>query len=660
MKIFAFVSILSTLAFTTQGHAEIEKAPADADTQFSSGPPIPFIPFSLEEICSPSITNECKAPSANEVVKFLNEKGDIVFEGKASEYLQFINDKEKFFSEKGVSLRDENGDFDYQKIPTDVNALREQILAQLNLGDAALSKVKDALSPENCGKLPFTGRDIEGPSASDYVPLPDGRSVPLHQMANRISDNQRVLCSLGHDFLSAIDAKAFKSPKAFLKAVLDNRELVIKNLGLEEYTTSLGLEGLEEIKEYADMAKSVADILQAKKFPSPQQILDARNQIASTLNIDLQIPEIPSIPSPLPPLDITLDLKKRKDWNGFHIGNDKIVSAYAKAFLDIRGSETEQQMTASGDAGFYIISKQISAISGFAQANVRPSGIDGTMKAFFFGQEVHEEKFIEKIKYELNGADLFDWSFEVEHTQQFAIGPIPVNVTLGAYAALSLSVDWGITTTNIYGRVVPSADAGAYASAAVGLARVLSVGIEGKIKLIDIEVPLGAEAGVAFDEAAAPYIKMRITSTVDYNALAGSLSAYAEYPKFKKSFPFIKIKKDRKTLWNFAGYSVSHSIMNWGVDIGRRGVKPIGDLTDVADLKELKDLEGQIFLAERENAVIKLESELKDKLEKGFATVKSDLGSQKTTDMPKDIQTIEQLKANADQEAQALKALVVN
>ena len=66
---------------------------------------------------------------------------------------------------------------------------------------------------------------------------------------------------------------------------------------------------------------------------------------------DLELPDIRPIPSPKPVQRMDLELRKRKTWKGIDEGDPAKFNVYANAWVEVRGSEIEQETTAEAKAG---------------------------------------------------------------------------------------------------------------------------------------------------------------------------------------------------------------------------------------------------------------------------------------------------------------------
>ena len=146
--------------------------------------------------------------------------------------------------------------------------------------------------------------------------------------------------------------------------------------------------------------------------------------------------------------------------------------------------------------------------------------------------------------------------------------------------------------------------------------------------MINLSVPLSAALGVRFDEVGFPFLALNINADVSIRYLDGRIYAYVEFPVPDCCFPPWTIKKETIDIYKFAGYGVSHKIMNWGMDIGRQGAVLKGDLVDQTDREETGQLQQAIMLDERRREMAKYQEAVQKKTREAFEGIYKDLGSQ--------------------------------
>ena len=586
---------------------------------------ITFVKWTLEEVCQDSGNLYCDPSKV--IDDMVTDTGE-GFRGTVGEYVDFLNEKERYFNQFGQSLRDE-GILPAGRIPTSVEDLKEAFLEALKInGPETLAKIIGNGSVDNCELIPSIGSNIENPNGRIRIDLPDYGRLDLNDVINRVNDQQKILCSLGFSIFDIVPLNLNQDPRVVFKRLIEVRNELINELGLDQYDALFSMEGFEEVKKYADLAKDIDELLKAKKFPSPEQIFELKDKLNAVLPADLQIPDLPSIPRPSPPDFSYLDLKKRKEWDGFNIGRQDRFAAVSNAYLEIRGDRTEQAATAEGFASIYILNQELNVIGGYGYFHAAPTKLDGELKLKVLGQDVFEpKKFEESLEIKIAEPELFRWDFDKSYSQTFFVGPVPVTVALGGRANLKLGYEVGITFMSLNGRLIPSAAAEAYAQVVAGIPGLLAVGAEANVTLIDIKVPLTGSANIFFDEVGAPMLDLSITANANYTTLKGRAFAYVEYPKPRVGIPPWKRKRAEKELFAFEGNTVNHSIMNWGIEIGRFGSKIRGDLIDQSDRKEAEAIAAEVKLNLRKEKMEKYREELGQRANTIFTVIGEDFTS---------------------------------
>jgi hypothetical protein len=624
-----------------------------------------YIPYKLDEICKQYVNNTCSIKyNANEIVRMAEkrvidgvEKEVVYFEGTATQYVDFLNEKERELTQLGASLRDNVDKFDLRKVPTDIIALRKSLLETFGIfAPELLARIREPIPNDQCSQIPDVPVDD---LPKKVIELSDGKLLKVPALIMRLNESQRILCALGYDLFDSIDVSQITTNMdGIFGESLEKQESLFDQLGLSMYSPMFNLEDIEKLKPYGEIAKDVYDIVQAKQFPGPEQIFDLRNKINAQLPTDAQIPDIPSIPAPSAPKRIDLALKKRKDWTGFNFGDRNMVATGANAFMEVRGSKIEEALTAEGKASIYILGREINALGGYAQLQAGPSQVSAHVEFKSFGQDIFEpidEKA--SVQFVKDVPDAFVWSFDKAYSTQFMIGPVPVDLRVGGVGKVGLGYAVAIETTRLNGSIYPRASIEGYAAAAAGVRQVLAVGAEAKITLLELRVPLTGGVGFQFDDVGYPNLVLNLNSEATYEYLNGSINAFVEYPVPAARLPPWKTKRDSTQLFAFQGQKKTHKIMNYKIELGRKGAKTSGDLIDQADQTESKALEEAILADQRNKALTDLETKVNLEVRNIFQGILTDLGS---TSNQKAGNQSEEVRVFSEQFASNLNALGAN
>jgi hypothetical protein len=656
--LFASLAIMDSTAFA----ANFEDMNVDLDTSIIIDKKVPrkFIAYTASDVCKEYTGKTCTVRySSTEIIRMAEKrvmngiKKDIVlFEGTVATYVDYLNEKERELNALGASLRDNVEKFDLRKLPTDITALRKALLSAFQIyTPELLAKVLNPIPADQCSQIPDLNVDK---LPKKVVELSDGKVLEVPALIKRLNQSQRILCALGYDFFDDADVSGIDSDMdAVFKKLVKMEESLVDSLGLSMYSPMFNLEDMQKLKEYAEIAKGVADIVQAKQFPGPEQIFDLRNKINAQLPTDMQIPDVPSIPAPVAPKRLDLDLKKEKKWTGFNFGDRNMLATGADASMTIRGSRTKEEFTAEGKASIYILSREINALGGYAQLYASPEEVSAHVEFKTFGQDIFDPIHAKAAaQYTKDVPDAFSWSFDQGASSRFMIGPVPVELSVGGRGTVGFGYSVALETTRVNGSVYPRGSIQGYASAAAGIRRVLAVGAEAQITLLDLRVPLTGGVAFEFDEVGYPNLVLNLNSEASYEYLNGAVVAFVEYPVPAARLPPWKTKRDETQLFAFQGQKKTHKIMNYKIELGRKGSKTSGDLLDQADQTESKALEAAILADQRITALADLEAKVNQDVRDIFQGILTDLASasnQKASNQAEEVRVYsEQFSTNLD------------
>ncbi len=591
---------------------------------------IPYVPFKIEDFCKVQGNDSCQQAYKNASEVFHDATQ---FKGTIGEYIKYLNDMEKVYNQAGQTLRSKAQDAldevlpDTMEIPTSREELKRQLLQAMQVESEEILKDIIGLPPKkNCTQIP-----TPPPAAAGVrVEVPGVVNDTVGNAVKRLNEQQAVLCGLGIDVLAGIN---LNGSKEMIQAIIAKRDQLLDKYKLSPYSNLFSMEAVETVETTVEVVKEIEALIEAKGVPSAQQVNAVANRANTVLPPSLQIPDIPNIPSPIPPVPRELELKKRKDWSGFNYGKRERFATYANAYLDLRGSEEKQAATAFGAAGVYILKNEINVIGGYGMAYAGPDKVALDIELKFFGMDVMPAQHYEKsVKIVENVPDALGQTFKQSYRQTFMAGPIPVSVEVGGAIGLGVGYEYGIYTTKIGGEVKPYAIAMGYAKGSAGIPSILAVGAAAEITIIDAKIPIYGTAGLKFDSVGYPFLELSIGSRLDYSVLDGRAYAYAEYVVPRWGLPPWKKKKAEYNIFKWDGMNGNLSIMSWGLELGRNGAKLTGDLLDQKDRKEAKKLQEAITIQQRKEALVSYQSEVQSKAQAIFEGINKDLASTANTE----------------------------
>jgi hypothetical protein len=145
------------------------------------------------------------------------------------------------------------------------------------------------------------------------------------------------------------------------------------------------------------------------------------------------------------------------------------------------------------------------------------------------------------------------------------VGPISLDVTIGAQGNVGLNYSIYLNPTFISGNIEPFANANVYAQAGVGVPDIVEAGVGVNLTLVNFALQLGAKAGLTWfidfilQEEAYGYINL--------NLLAGNLYAYAKigHPCF--DWPPWCVDQYNANIWSEPGLTFDYTLFDEKNDI---------------------------------------------------------------------------------------------
>lgn len=613
--------------------------------------PIPFSPIQPSDFINPETEKPFKV---GELIE-LKYEGEIKFQGYIEELIAIMNEAEEYYNKLGISLQGNGADI-VKTIFEHRDILDEQYLQALKL-KATLLKDKVKQSLRNCDFLDITKLGVNIETRTNFLPtdnidILEGTGLNADEFINRINEQQKFLCSIGYSMLEGIDSEP--SENGVIDWVMNKRKNLLSDLGLSKYNQLFNMATLKKIKEYAEIAKDIQDTIERGEFPSPEKLQALRVKLnADLLPEDLQIPEIPNIPSPEIPKRSDLKLTKGKNWDFFE-GEKSAVAAYASAFYEVSGNEKNQDIRGEGKVGIWVISNEVNFLYGAGafsvgenakctDAQTAQSGACTYLKMTAFGQDLFDpiNKF-EAVSYTKKVPKAWSWDYEYKYSQDFFIGPVLVNVEAGVTFDMYLGYEVGLTMTKAHGKIITGASADMYLKAGVGVTG-FSIGAGGEVLLIDGGPQLYGSSELSFDKTGVPYLSLNLNSDFVYKYLDGKIYAYAEHPWLSCSWTYgcrSEPKKYTKDIWDWEGRKGSQKIMNWGMNINPFGAKLSGTLTDQTDEDETRELAERLSIEQRKIALANLENDAIQKARIVFESIENDLNSPKNLNISNDAEIL--------------------
>lgn len=649
IRYLSVLAIVTSLTLSSTAHSQ--NAAADiaeklSDISFEAKPlnievilddrnPIQFKPFTLDDFCKEKNAEgicliRFTPKEIAELAKVnLSTGGAALYSGSLENLVAEFNKMEEELTKRGVSLRDSLPTIDYSKIPVDVEGIRKEIISKLGAVSSILPKVKDPLTGDACPMLPLEKLDSI-PAAA--VEMSDGKVAKLKSLAKNINQAQSGLCSIGYSLTQLaeqFDTSEIESWKKKLLSSSGEKSKILEDLGISEYADAFSNIDMEEVQAIGDLAKDLFDIAKKGEFPGPEQINALQTKLNDVLPEEYQIPRIPQIEIPDYPVRKDWALKKQKTWE-VRYGNPSQLSVGADAALEIRGNTSKQQQySAHAEVATSILGNHISYLKAQGQATIEPTETDVKLSAYMLGEEIfkpinHKEQFSFRLD---NGEKPIVWKPKsiLKYEQQFTIGPIPAFVAVRADIQIGYTYYLAGNFLSVSGQIRPFAQGSVSGEFAIGVRNILSAGIDGQVNLINLAFPLSGSADLRFLGGGEPQLTLKLNADAEYTLLSGQISAYVEYPDWKKLF--MGTKKASTTIFSFPGTSSKAKIMDYKMVLGPTGTQLSGTMIDKADADESNKLEEQILLDARKKALAKYEEEVASLQTRTWEAIDLDLGS---------------------------------
>lgn len=601
----------------------------------------------------------------------------VIYEGTPEEWKRLADEQEKKLNDRGLSSHDK-GDIEHE-IPTNVRALREQLLNELGMNaPGLLDKVKDPLPDSDCPRV--DGSRLPATVKSRKVTLPDSTELQYGDFVERLDDTQHVLCTLGYSMLdqdlvdsinnvgssepettpaltasrarSARMFTAFAAPlrsadfgsaaetvKQVVDRVMDRRDDVFKSLGLSDLTKGLNLEEFTKLGSYTDIVKDVQGYLDGTKKVGPEMINDVKRVLGVKELDDLKIPVISDFSLPGKPKRTPLNVKKTKRWDGLNMGKRDILAMEGFAELVMGGTEESETLRADAQTNFYVFGKDFNVLDGLGELSAGPEGVAVKLHATLLGMDLFkpiDETADVNLTKEM--PDAFSFNHRLGYSQTFTIGPIPVAVSAGGIIDIGLGYSVAVVTTQVQGGITPHANITGYADVGVGISGFLSAGAGAEITVLRLSAPVTGGAKILFDDDGYPFLNVFIDTDVNLELLNGRVYAYVEFP-----IPF-EIKKETMDIWKFKGPRYNHKVMSWNIAIGHQGQTTGGDILDQSDREDAAMIQQAISLDNRKETLEAYRAKLKGFADSVFQTVEDETRSvdaQKIGSLQADVQGLQ-------------------
>ena len=569
----------------------------------SAATPIDFVPFTLADLIDPATRLTCQTDTSLRI----EHAGVTYFDGPAHVLLDTLNATEALYNTQGQSLRRADNP-DILQLFHDAAALQSQAVAGLRIRLAGATFIQPAL--RDCPQVTLADLGINPRRGAPYqdtdaLSLTGGVVLPTADWLMRINDEQRMLCAIGASLF------ADGSLPQEVDGIMDRRTATLERLGLSSFHPVFSMQTMPRLRTAAQIADDVHAATVLRSTPRQQILAVAADAVAANspatgpatptgtpaaaaLQTDTAAGTTPRAPP---------TLHKRKEWQGFTLGQRNRFAVSADASVDVRGSATEQGLRVQGQAHVVVMGHDMQVLQGQADIATSAQRLHGEAWLRSMGHDIARRQFDTQDSYEVSDVELAAYGFDVSTSQSFMIGAIPVSVGAGTRGKARLTWDVGAAPQQAEASVHPHVRADAYVSGGVGPAAFGSAGAEGSVLLLAFGPVLQARSRVAYDDNAAVVVSGSINAEAQYDALSGALSAFVELPLPTAGWPPFAPKRCHAQIFKWPGFHGAPKIMNWGMQVTPLTVQLYGDLLDQTDWHEMRTLQASQQLQARAQAL---------------------------------------------------------
>jgi len=172
-----------------------------------------------------------------------------------------------------------------------------------------------------------------------------------------------------------------------------------------------------------------------------------------------------------------------------------------------------------------------------------------------------------------------DWSVykSYGYSQQFWVGPVPLNVGAGAQGTIGFNINFEVSD-NLIANAGPYVYAGAYASASVGVGGLLEAGVRGNLNLINANFINEVTAGITLlSNNTELQGTLKETVSVTIAGPNGNVQLFAKYPCITRwkcccwgrvCWPIFGICESYYTLVSFTSWSNTYTLLDQEYNTG--------------------------------------------------------------------------------------------
>jgi hypothetical protein len=396
----------------------------------------------------------------------------------------------------------------------------------------------------------------------DTVTAPNGKKFKAREYVAKLNELEKKLNEMGHSLHDAeekvklarnevkgdeLDKKAQPIAANHLKFDAKTMRAVVKRDEQEKRHTAGAKKDEDRVKLVRRLLVGKADPKADAKAPAKA---DAKSSLKSAVKPDAKAATAAAAKAPAKAVAPKGTTKK---WH-YELGRRNIMAASLDAKLETSGNSDRVKVLGEVSADGYLANKKQNLVKATGVITVPKAGASTlNVSVSVLGRSVYNKNLSKTVNW--SHKDELSKSFDKSVSFRFQLGPIPLSVKLGARGTAGIRYFIGVRPLSAEAQFVPFVRGEAYAQCGIDIV-VASVGIGGKLRLIDFELRIGGELAIKFDKSQRPMLSEHAYVQSNITMLKGSLYVFASV-----NVLFWK-KKYEWDIWDWKGFSKTGYLVN--------------------------------------------------------------------------------------------------
>jgi len=411
----------------------------------------------------------------------------------------------------------------------------QRVVARVTAADTGLAINAAALPPRAAiafrafPRIDNAGRAL---NLDTTITLPNGRTITRRAFFDSADALERRFNAIGYSLRSPSDT--LLSGLATSPALLTQQRARIQNIGGGKF---------------APLGR--AELIERRSIQPRLQTADR-----SVIALSLPASKLPGIL----PVGAWKTMPATKQWgDAFDFGSSGTVRARLAYSGKIVGDTMATSLAASGTLDGWLLGghKTLLQVTSSASAPVNNANGHAAFDVSALGKSVYSKTATTST---FAIADTFSVPLDYHVDGHWAIGPIPISLTLGTRGDASVSYELSASPGAVLGGVTPAVDLQGYGDADIDIL-LASAGVGIELTFIKSSLPITGQIAIVNNPKVALFgLKREFHADLDLDALSGNINLHAKvyYPCFG-----ICSKKYKKTIFDWDGFSVNKNLITF-------------------------------------------------------------------------------------------------